>query len=110
MTADRSETLLNPILISEVLSPSTEAYDRGFKFAQYQQIESLQEYVLISQQEPRVERFRRQMAGEWLFSTHAGMDASCPLDCLDTTIPLAEIYDKIVFGTTEAPDRPSPGV
>src|ERR1700687_5113392 len=63
-----ADTLLNPILIIEVLSPSTEAYDRGFKFAQYRTLESLQEYALVSQSEARVEIFRRQPSGDWLLS------------------------------------------
>ena len=59
---EQNDTLLNPTLIVEVLSPSTEAHDRGFKFAQYRKLDSLREYVLVSQSEPRVERFVRQPA------------------------------------------------
>ncbi len=55
-----NDTLLNPIVLIEVLSPSTEAYDRGEKFAHYRRLESLQEYVLIAQDKIRVEHFRRQ--------------------------------------------------
>jgi Uma2 family endonuclease len=69
---DQADTLLNPTLLVEVLSPSTEAHDRGFKFAQYRQLESLQEYALVSQTEPRVEIFRRQAPGEWLLSEASG--------------------------------------
>src|SRR5512141_3094593 len=68
----RHDTVLNPGLIVEVLSPSTEAYDRGFKFAQYRALESLQEYALVSQSEPRIEIFRRQPSGDWLLSESAG--------------------------------------
>ena len=71
----RHDTVLNPALIVEVLSPSTEAYDRGFKFAQYRTLESLQEYALVSQSEPRVEIFRRQPSGDWLLSESAGIDS-----------------------------------
>src|SRR5690606_32322896 len=60
------DTLLNPIVIVEVLSNSTEAYDRGDKFAQYQTIPSFQEYVLASQKEARIEHFRRLPDGTWL--------------------------------------------
>jgi len=60
------DTLLNPALIVEVLSPSTEAYDRGFKAQQYRTLASLEEYVLVSQAEPRLEVFRRQPGGHWL--------------------------------------------
>ena len=65
------DTLLNPVLIIEVLSPSTEAYDRGYKSAQYRTIESLQEYALVSQTEPHVEIFRRQPGEKWLLVTSA---------------------------------------
>ena len=99
--------MLNPVLIIEVLSPTTEAYDRGFKFAQYRKIESLEEYALVSQDEPRVEIFRRQPSGEWLFAEYVGIDAACPFASVDCAIPLAEIYDKIVF-TPEDTGRPSP--
>jgi Uma2 family endonuclease len=69
------DTIANPTLILEVLSPTTEAYDRGFKFAQYRKIESLQEYGLVSQSEARVELFRRQPNGQWVYSDFAGLDA-----------------------------------
>jgi Uma2 family endonuclease len=94
---NQKETLLNPVLIGEVLSPSTERHDRGFKFAQYQQLESLQEYVLVSQTEPRVEVFRRQPMAKWLYSDVRGLDSCCALESVGCDIPLAEIYDLITF-------------
>jgi Uma2 family endonuclease len=100
---DDKDTLLNPILLLEVLSPSTEAYDRGFKFAQYRLIESLQEYALVSQTEPRVEVFRRQPGGNWLFSEAVGLDKLCRFDSVDCAIPLAEIYDKVTFEIPAGP-------
>lgn len=99
---DRRDTLMNPALIVEVLSPSTEAYDRGFKSAQYRTVESLEEYALVSQAEPRVEVFRRQPGGHWLLSEAVGLDAVCHFDCLDCAIPLSEIYAKVSF----SPDDP----
>jgi Uma2 family endonuclease len=93
----RTDTLLNPTLVIEVLSPSTEAYDRGFKAAQYRGVESLQEYALVSQTEPRVEVFRRQSGGHWLLSESVGMDSVCKLDSVNASVALAEIYDKISF-------------
>src|SRR5580698_4761492 len=69
----RTDTVVNPALVIEVLSPSTEGYDRGFKAAQYRTIESLKEYALVSQSEARVEVFRRESAHEWLMSEFAGM-------------------------------------
>ena len=94
---DRSDTLLNPALIVEVLSPSTEAYDRGFKSAQYRTVQSLEEYALVSQAEPRVEVFRRQPGGHWLLSEAIGIEAVCHFESLDCAVPLAEIYAKVAF-------------
>jgi Uma2 family endonuclease len=92
------DTLLNPILIVEVLSPSTEAYDRGFKFAQYRTLESLREYALVSQTEPRVEVFRRQSSGDWLLSEAVGLEAVCRFESVDSSVVLSEIYANITFG------------
>jgi Uma2 family endonuclease len=89
------DTLLNPVVIVEVLSDSTEAQDRGGKFARYRAIESLQEYVLVAQNEARVERFQRQPGGEWLLTEWTGLDSACQFDSLGCCIPLAEIYDKV---------------
>lgn len=94
---DRRDTLLNPVLIAEILSPSTEAYDRGFKSAQYRTVESLEEYALVSQAEARVEVFRRQTGGHWLLSEAVGLEAVCHFESLDCAIPLAEIYAKVTF-------------
>jgi Uma2 family endonuclease len=99
---DQNDTLLNPALIVEVLSPSTEAYDRGFKSAQYRTVESLEEYALVSQAEPRVEVFRRQPGGHWLLSEAVSLDAVCHFKSLDCAVPLSEIYAKVTF----SPDDP----
>lgn len=105
----RHDTILNPALIIEVLSPSTEAYDRGFKFAQYRALESLQEYALVSQSEPRIEVFRRQPSGDWLLSESAGMDAVCRFDSVGCNVAVRDIYDKVTFGGEgTGADRPSP--
>jgi Uma2 family endonuclease len=107
----RHDTGLNPTLIIEVLSPSTEAYDRGFKFAQYRALESLQEYALVSQSEPRVEIFRRQSSGDWLLSEAAGTEAVCRFDSVSCAVALKDIYDKVTLGGEAAIfDRPSPAV
>ena len=97
----RKDTLANPILVAEVLSPSTEAYDRGFKSVQYRTLETLQEYVLVSQTEPRVEVFRRQPGGTWLLSESAGLESSCTLESLACTIQLRDIYSQVTFATEE---------
>jgi Uma2 family endonuclease len=94
---DQKDVLLNPAVLVEVLSPSTEAHDRGLKFARYQTLESLQEYVLVSQTEPRVETYRRQPDHKWLYSETRGLDAICRFDSLTCEIPLSEIYDRVHF-------------
>lgn len=93
---DKSHTITNPTVIIEVLSPSTEAHDRGFKFAQYRKIDSLHEYVLVSQSEPRVEKFHRR-GEQWVLSECVGIEAVCELESVNCRIQLAEIYDKVAF-------------
>ena len=94
---DQNDILLNPTVIVEVLSPSTEGHDRGLKFHRYGRIESLKEYVLVSQDMPRVEVFRRRDEGDWLFSEYFGLNAVCRLESLGCAIPLAGIFDGIEF-------------
>lgn len=91
------DTLLNPTLLIEVLSDSTERYDRGQKFAHYRQIASLQEYLLIAQDAPRVERFLRQPTDEWLLTIVEGRDATLPLPSVACTLTLAELYEEVDF-------------
>jgi Uma2 family endonuclease len=108
---DDHDTLLNPTLVLEVFSPSTEAYDRGFKSIQYRTSESLREYALVSQSEPLVEIFSRQLSGDWLFSVSAGMEAVCRFDSVGCTIAVKDIYDKVTFnGEAAISDKPSPAV
>jgi len=102
----RRDTLLNPSLIIEVLSPSTEAHDRGFKAQQYRQVESLQEYALVSQSEARIEVFRRQEGGTWLLMEAVGLDAVCRFESVESSVALAEVYDKVAFDAEEPPLRP----
>ncbi len=94
---ERGDTLLNPTLIAEVLSPSTEAYDRGFKFEQYKLISSLREYVLIAQDRPRVERYLRQLDGQWLYTDIFGLHEQMRLESVDCVIELARLYERVRF-------------
>jgi Uma2 family endonuclease len=91
----RRDVLLSPTLIVEVLSPTTEAYDRGGKFALYRSLESLQEYVLVAQDRPSVEVFTRRPDGRWLLGAYTDVDGAVPLESLSCEVPLAEIYDKV---------------
>lgn len=91
------DTLLNPILLVEVLSDSTEGYDRGKKFQHYRSIESLREYVLVSQDEARIEKYLKQGAGFWVLSDAFGLDAKINFDSIDCEIALNEVFDKVNF-------------
>jgi Uma2 family endonuclease len=88
---DHADVLLDPVAIVEVLSKSTEAYDRGLKFAHYQRIPSLHTYVLVSSTEPRVEVFERIDEG-WLLRVFQGLEATATLARLNVSLPLAEVY------------------
>jgi len=95
-----SDTLLNPTGIFEVLSPATEAYDRGEKWARYRQMPSLQQYVLVSQDQPLVEVFTR--AGEvWLFGDARGLDAVLELEAIGVRLALGDVYSRVGFGEGE---------
>ena len=91
------DTVLNPTLLVEVLSDSTEGYDRGKKFEHYRQIPTLQEYLLVSQKEPRIEQFIRQADGRWLLNEAAGLEATLELPSLRISLPLAEVFAKVKF-------------
>lgn len=89
------DTLLNPILIVEVLSDSTEAYDRGRKFEHYRKLDSLVEYVLIAQNRPHIESYRRQADQQWLLRECSELDGTLRLLSIDCDLALAEVYDKV---------------
>ena len=94
---DEMDTLLNPTVIVEVLSDSTEAYDRGKKFEHYRQIPSLREYLLVSQKEPRIEQFVRQDSGFWQLRDAAGLEATMELPSIKITLALAEVFANVEF-------------
>lgn len=96
------DTLLNPTVIIEILSKSTEAYDRGEKFAQYRTLDTLLDYLLVSQDKPRIERFTRQADGGWLLTESAGLDAVMSIESIQCQLPLADVYDRVEFGEVEA--------
>ena len=102
---DVFDTLLNPIILVEVLSPSTEVYDRREKFAHYRQLPSLQEYVLVSQDKVLVEHYRRQekqgitpvTGKDWIFTDLQELEEILPLTSIQCELPLQEIYERITF-------------
>jgi len=97
LTDDHRDTAVNPILLVEVLSPSTENHDRVFKFAQYRGIASLQEYVMVSQSTPHVETYRREGSGGWLFSEFSGLEVDCKFPSIHCQVPMREIYENVDF-------------
>ena len=103
------DTIINPTVLVEVLSESTEAYDRGTKFEHYRQIPSLREYLLVSQKQPRIEQFVRQTDNRWLLNEAVGLEASVTLQSLNIVISLAEVFANVKFAPspirTVAPKR-----
>jgi Uma2 family endonuclease len=101
-----SETATNPTLLFEVLSRSTEAYDRGFKAENYRRIATLRAYVLVSQESPHVEVYERQSDDSWIFREEKELGAVIPLSAIGVTLALREIYDRIEFPISVTPPRP----
>ncbi len=95
------DILLNPIVVIEVLSSSTEGYDRGKKFLRYRELESLQEYVLISQDAPHIECFRREADGGWHFQDAMDDETEVDLISIDCTLRLADVYERISFDSID---------
>lgn len=94
---EEMDTLLNPTVIIEVLSKSTEGYDRGEKFGHYRKLESLAEYVLIAQEKVHVERYARQPEGQWLLSETDNAQDTVPMPSIQCHLALSEVYDKVEF-------------
>lgn len=93
----RRHSILNPRLVVEVLSPSTERIDRVQKFADYRKIDGFEEYVLVSQHEPTIETFRRQPDGAWRLDVQTGMDATTTLGSIGVTLSHAEVFGQVEF-------------
>ena len=96
---EHKDVLINPKVIIEVLSPSTEAFDRGEKFARYREhLESLSDYVVVAQNRPSVEHFARQASGQWVIAaTATELSDTVALSSINCTLRLSEVYDRIVF-------------
>jgi Uma2 family endonuclease len=92
---DRRDTLLNPSLLIEVLSPSTEAYDRGRKFDQYRSIESLGEYLLVASDRVHVDQYTRQPDGRWLLTAASRLEDSLDLQSVGYRLALADLYERV---------------
>ena len=94
-TGERSDILRNPVAIFEILSPSTEKYDRGLKFKLYLTVDSLKDYILVDQEEFRIEQYTREPAGAWTYRDYRGPDNVLKIDSIGVAIPLRRIYDQV---------------
>lgn len=92
---DQFDTLLNPTVLIEVLSPSTEAYDRGDKFLAYRRLDSLREYLLVSQDKAHIDHYVREGEHWVLYDAH-GLEASLHLESIDCVLELREVYDRVL--------------
>ena len=93
----RKDTITNPVMIAEVLSESTQAYDQGEKFKAYRTIPSFQEYVLIDQYSMHVEQYYKTEPQQWIFSEYDGEASILALNTVPFEISLADLYDKVDF-------------
>jgi Uma2 family endonuclease len=102
------DVLLNPLVLLEVLSPSTEAFDRGEKFHRYRRyLLTLTDYVLVAQDRPVIDHYHRTETGRWEVDTLEGLGAQLHLPSISCTVPLADVYERLVFPTS-AEETPSP--
>src|SRR5580700_4352347 len=102
MEDDKFDTLKNPVVIFEILSPSTEDHDRGKKFFFYRQIPSFSEYILIDTTRPFVELSRRQDDGSWIFGVMSDPEGLMPITAIKSKIPMEEIYRNVEFARAGA--------
>jgi Uma2 family endonuclease len=93
---EHRDTLLNPAVIIEVLSDTTEAYDRGKKFENYQYIDSLREYILVAQEPYRIERYIRQNDKTWTYSEFHEAEEKVELSTIGCELSLQDVYAKVV--------------
>ncbi len=104
---EKQDTLLNPTVIVEVLSPSTAAYDRGKKFEHYRRLPSLREYILVARDEVLVERFLRE-GDDWHPASLRSIDDTLQLASINCNVPLREVYAKIVFPQAPSAEAQAP--
>ena len=97
LESDAGDVLLNPVVLVEVLSESTEAYDRGKKFEHYRTIPSLMNYVLIAQDRHSIDCFERDPDGAWRLTSCQGLDGKVQLASIDSQLAATEVYDKVIF-------------
>lgn len=96
---DLMDTLIDPIMIAEVVAPTTEAYDRGRKFEHYRTIESLREYLLISSDRVHADLFTKQPDGNWLLTSATRLEDTVELHSIDARLKLTDVYEKVEFAS-----------
>jgi Uma2 family endonuclease len=96
------DILLNPVVLMEVLSPTTESNDRGWKFAHYRQLATLADYVMLSQYQPFVEHYARNSDDKWVLTELRGLEAILRLPSIGCELPLAEVYERVEFALDPA--------
>jgi Uma2 family endonuclease len=94
---NRRDTIVNPKMIIEVLSKSTASFDRAEKFLSYQTLESIEEYVLVSQEKPLVEQYVKREDGNWIYQATIGFESEVAFSSIQTPLKLSEIYDLVEF-------------
>jgi Uma2 family endonuclease len=99
---DQEDTLLNPSLLVEVLSPSTEAYDRSRKFELYKSVESVREYLLVTADRPHADLYTRQPDGRWLLASADTTESVLTLESVGAQLTLGDLYEKVEFGVNAA--------
>lgn len=99
----RPDTLLNPTVVIEVLSDSTEATDRGAKWKGYRRLDSLTDYLLVDQYSPGIEVFHRIGAEEWVYTRYEGLDATLTIGSIRCTLALKDVYKRVKFSGAAAP-------
>jgi Uma2 family endonuclease len=92
---DQQDTVLNPDVIIEILSDSTESYDRGWKFENYRKLSSLKEYVMISQNKRKIERYHKDGNGNWVLSESDEVNPAITIGAIDCRLTHSEVYDKV---------------
>ena len=93
-----TDVILNPTAMIEVLSPATEAFDRGEKFFRYQMWNpTLSDYLLVSQDQPRIEHYHREQDGRWSYQCFTGLEAEVTIPSIHCTLRLADVYDRVAF-------------
>ena len=102
---EHRDVLINPKVIFEVLSPSTEVFDRTKKFFRYQTIETFTDYILIAQDEPRIEHLIRQPDGGWTLYVYTGLENSFQIASINSALSLSGVYDGISFPEAERPSQ-----